>query len=368
MQIEFINVKAQYQAYQQEIDAAMAAVTSSGQFIFGPVISQLEKDMATYTGARHCATCASGTDAILLALMAIGVGPGDEVITTPFTFVATVETVAFLGARPVFVDIDSVTYNIDPAAIEAKITPRTKAILPVSLYGQPADMDEINAIAEKHGLQVIEDAAQSFGASYKGKKSGHLSHIGVTSFFPSKPLGCFGDGGALFCDDDELQEKLLSLRNHGQGERYAYKYIGINSRLDALQAAVLSVKLRYLDQEMQRRETLRQRYDNGLSGLNDIVVPRVKADRTTACAQYSIRCDNRQKLIDHLTSRKIPTAVHYPIPLHLQEAYAYLGYRQGDFPVSEATGQQIMSLPFSAFLQEDEQDVIIEAVKTYAKQ
>ncbi|MBB5022109.1 DegT/DnrJ/EryC1/StrS family aminotransferase [Desulfurispira natronophila] len=368
MQIDFINVKAQYQAYQSEIDASIAEVTRSGQFVFGPWLEKIERELADYTGSPYAIGCASGTDAIQLALMASGIGPGDEVITTPFTFVATAETIALIGARPVFVDIDPETYNINPAAIEDAITPRTKALLPVSLYGQPADMDEINTIAERHQLVVIEDAAQSFGATYKGRKSGNLSTIGVTSFFPSKPLGCFGDGGAVFTTDPTIKETIVSLRNHGQGERYCYQHIGINSRLDALQAAVLSVKLRHFDQEIARREKLRLRYNQAFTPLPCITVPVVRDDRTTVCAQYSLRCPQRQQLADYLTQQGIPVAIHYPIPLHLQEAYAYLGYRSGDFPVSEAVATEIISLPFSAFLTDDEQTIIIEAVENYAKQ
>jgi UDP-2-acetamido-2-deoxy-ribo-hexuluronate aminotransferase len=294
--------------------------------------------------------------------MAIDIQPGDEIITTPFTFIATAETIALLKAKPVFVDIDETTYNIDPKLIEAKITPRTKAIMPVALYGQCADMDAINAIAEKHNLVVIEDACQSFGAEYKGKKSCNLSHIGCTSFFPSKPLGCYGDGGAIFCSDDALAEKIKSLLNHGQGKRYEHKYIGINGRLDALQAAILNVKMNHFDAEVAKRIEVGERYSALLNDA-DVITPTVMSDRNSMYAQYSVRVKNRERMMQKLNDKGVPTAVHYPIPLHLQEALSYLGYKKGDFPLSELVGTEIMSLPMSPFLTTEQQDFVVNAIK-----
>jgi UDP-2-acetamido-2-deoxy-ribo-hexuluronate aminotransferase len=328
----------------------------------GKEVDALEAELAAYTGSKHAISCASGTDALLLALMALDIKAGDEVITTPFTFIATAEVIALLGAKPVFVDIDEQTYNIDPSKIEAAITPKTKAIMPVSLYGQCADMDEINAIAAKHNITVIEDAAQSFGAEYKGKKSCNLSKIGCTSFFPSKPLGCYGDGGAVFTNDDELAKKIASIRIHGQTERYVHKYVGINGRLDAVQAAVLRVKLPYFDAEVKKRLELGARYIELLKDI-DLITPFTKSDRTNVYGQFSVCVKNRDEVMKKLGELGVPTAVHYPKPLHLQECFASLGYKNGDFPVCEKVSNEIMSLPFSAFLSESEQDEVAAALK-----
>ena len=362
MQIPFIDLKSQYEMYKEEINKEVLDVLSSAQFIMGPQVTKLEENLALYTGAKYAYACSSGTDALLLALMAIDIEPGDVIITTPFTFIATAETIALLKAKPVFVDIDETTYNIDPKHIEAKITPRTKAIMPVALYGQCADMDEINAIAQKHNLVVIEDACQSFGAEYKGKKSCNVSHIGCTSFFPSKPLGCYGDGGAIFCSDDALAAKIKSLLNHGQGKRYEHKYIGINGRLDALQAAILNVKMNHFDAEVAKRIEVGERYSALLKDA-DVITPKIMSDRNSMYAQYSIRVKNRETLMQKLNDAGVPTAVHYPIPLHLQEALSYLGYKKGDFPLSEQVGTEIMSLPMSPFLTTEQQDFVVNAIK-----
>ena len=362
MQIPFIDLKSQYEMYKEEINKEVLDVLSSAQFIMGPQVTKLEENLALYTGAKYAYACSSGTDALLLALMAIDIEPGDEIITTPFTFIATAETIALLKAKPVFVDIDETTYNIDPKHIEAKITPRTKAIMPVALYGQCADMVEINAIAQKHNLVVIEDACQSFGAEYKGKKSCNVSHIGCTSFFPSKPLGCYGDGGAIFCSDDALAAKIKSLLNHGQGKRYEHKYIGINGRLDALQAAILNVKMNHFDAEVAKRIEVGERYSALLKDV-DVITPKIMSDRNSMYAQYSIRVKNRETLMQKLNDAGVPTAVHYPIPLHLQEALSYLGYKKGDFPLSEQVGTEIMSLPMSPFLTTEQQDFVVNAIK-----
>jgi UDP-2-acetamido-2-deoxy-ribo-hexuluronate aminotransferase len=359
--VEFINLKAQYAAYKNEIDEKVLGVFGSGQFVMGKEVDSLEAELAAYVGAKHAISCSSGTDALLLALMALDIGAGDEVITTPFTFIATAEVIAFLGAKPVFVDIDEKTYNMDSSKIEDAITAKTKAIMPVSLYGQCADMDEINAIGAKHGIVVIEDAAQSFGAEYKGKKSCNLSKIGCTSFFPSKPLGCYGDGGALFTDDDALATKIASIRIHGQTERYVHKYVGINGRLDAVQAAITRVKLSHFDAELAKRAELGTRYLELFSSL-DVVTPFTKEDRTNVYGQFSVRVKNRDSVMKKLGELGIPTAVHYPRPLHLQECFVQLGYKVGDFPICEKVSNEIMSLPFSAFLTEAEQDTVAGAL------
>lgn len=362
MKINFIDLKAQYKEYQAEIDKEVLEVFSSAQFIGGEKLSSLENNLASYTGSKHAIGCSSGTDALLLSLMALDIGPGDEVITTPFTFIATAEVIAFLGAKSVFVDIDENTYNIDPSKIKNVVTDRTKAIMPVSLYGQCADMDAINEIAKEFNIPVIEDACQSFGATYNGKKSCNLSTIGCTSFFPSKPLGAYGDGGAIFTNDDEIAAKIRMLLNHGQNERYKHKFIGINGRLDAVQAAVLGVKLKHFDKEVKLRDEIGSRYSDLLEDAN-IITPNISEENTSVYAQYSVRVEDREAMVAKLSELEIPTAVHYPLPLHLQEAFKNLGYSKGDFPVSEKVSTQIMSLPMSPYLTEKEQDFIVESIK-----
>ena len=356
MNIDFANLNRQYLRYKDEIDKAMQDVINTSSFIMGDDVKALEEELQDYTGAKYSITCSSGTDALLLAMMALDIQPGDEVITTPFTFIATAETIAFLGATPVFVDIDEETYNIDATKIEEKITAKTKAIIPVSLYGQPSDMDEINAIAKKYNLKVIEDAAQSFGAEYKGKKSCNLSDIGCTSFFPAKPLGCFGDGGAVFTNDDTLAEKIRSLRIHGQTSRYHHKYIGMGGRMDTLQAAVLRVKLRHYDDDLKKREKVAKAY------AQSIAIADLKSDRRSAWAQFSLRVKNRDNIQAQLKARGIPTAVHYSKPLHLQECFEYLGYKPGDFPIVEKVSGEIMSLPMNPDLNQDELMYILENI------
>ncbi len=362
MKINFIDLQAQYKKYETEINSEVMEVFNSAQFIGGEKLNTLEKNLAAYTGANHAIGCSSGTDALLLALMALDIGEGDEIITTPFTFIATAEVIALLGAKSVFVDIDEESYNIDPTKIEAVITERTKAIIPVSLYGQCADMDKINEIAKRHNLVVIEDACQSFGASYNGKKSCNLSTIACTSFFPSKPLGAYGDGGAIFTSDDELASKMRMLLNHGQNERYKHKYIGINGRLDAVQAAILNVKLKHFEEEARLRDEIGSRYSDLLEDA-DVVTPKIADGNKSVYAQYSIRVKDREAMVEKLSALGVPTAVHYPVPLHLQEAFKYLGYGEGDFPLSELISTQIMSLPMSAFLSEAEQDFVVAAIK-----
>jgi UDP-2-acetamido-2-deoxy-ribo-hexuluronate aminotransferase len=346
--MQFIDLKMQYGRLKTDIDARIQTVLDHGQYILGPEVAELESLLAARTGSKHCISCASGTDALLLAMMALGIGSGDEVITAPFTFFATGEMIALLGATPVFVDIDPETYNIDPAKIEAAITPRTKAIMPISLYGQCADFDPINEIAAKHHLPVIEDAAQSFGGTYKGRQSGNLSTIGCTSFFPSKPLGCYGDGGASFTNDDELARRMLELRNHGQDRRYHHTRIGINGRLDTIQAAVLLAKLEIFDEELAARHRAAAAYNELLKDV--VQTPIVREGYTSPFAQYTIAVDDRDAVQQALQQSGIPAAVHYPVPLHLQPVFADMNLGEGSFPHSERAGKRVLSLPMHPYL------------------
>lgn len=352
--MEFTDLKTQYRVLKAEIDARIHRVLEHGQFILGPEVRELEEKLEAYTGAAHCITVASGTEALLIALMALDVKPGDEVITTPFTFVATAEMIVLLGAKPVFVDVEPDTANIDAVKIEAAITARTRAIMPVALYGQPADMDEINAVAARHSVPVIEDAAQSFGASYKGKRSCNLSTIGCTSFFPSKPLGAYGDGGALFTNDAAMAKVMREIRVHGQSGRYQHTRIGVGGRMDSLQCAVVLGKLGRFDWEIERRIHLGRRYDTLLARFHPIAV---KADRTSVYAQYTIRSADRSRLQEALKAKGIPSAVHYPLSLHQQPGYAS-EYRGISFPVAERLAREVISLPMSADLRESDQDLI----------
>ena len=357
MKIPFIDLQAQYQAYKQEIDKAIQYVLDSSQYIMGPEVKKLEDGLACYTGSKHAIACSSGTDALLIALMAMDIQQGDEVITTPFTFISTTEVVSLLGAIPVFVDIEPHTFNIDSSKIEEKITAKTKAIIPVSLYGQVADMYEINAIAAKYNLIVIEDGAQSFGATYKGKKSCNLSDFGCTSFFPSKPLGCYGDGGALFTNNDALAEKSRMILVHGSRVRYQHEVVGINGRLDAIQAAILNVKLKYFAEEVQKREEIGTAYTELLKGKG-LSLPVVKQDRTSVYAQFTVRSEQREELLDRFNSNGVPTAIYYPKPLHLQQCYESLGYKTGDFPIAEKAAKEVFSLPMSPFITFEQQKLV----------
>jgi UDP-2-acetamido-2-deoxy-ribo-hexuluronate aminotransferase len=362
--IEFVDLKAQYRALKESIDARIQRVLDHGQFIMGPEVAELESQLATLTGARHCITCASGTEALLIALMALDVKPGDEVITTPFTFIATAEVIVLLGAKPVYVDIEADTCNMDAARLEAAITPRTRAIMPVSLYGQPADMDEINALAAHRGIAVIEDAAQSFGARYKGRWSGNLSTIGCTSFFPSKPLGCYGDGGAMFTNDDALARAMREIRVHGQSKRYVHTRIGVGGRMDAIQCAVVLAKLERFAWEIEQRQVVGARYGRLLAELSpELELLALRADRTNVYAQYTVRLKDRAKVQQGLQAAGIPTAVHYPIPIHRQPAYA--AFHDGAaLPVSERLAEEVMSLPMHADLDAATQDRIVAQVRT----
>jgi UDP-2-acetamido-2-deoxy-ribo-hexuluronate aminotransferase len=358
--MEFIDLKSQYQRLKPDIDAGIQRVLEHGQYILGPEISELEEKLADYVGAKYCISVANGTDALQIAEMAFGIGPGDEVITPGFTYIATAETVALLGAKPVYVDVNPLTYNLDPALLEAAITPRTKAIIPVSLYGQCADFDAINAIADKHGIPVIEDAAQSFGASYKGRKSCNISTVSCTSFFPSKPLGCYGDGGAIFTNDDELAKVIRQIARHGQDRRYHHIRVGVNSRLDTIQAAVLIPKLAILDEEMSQRQNVAERYNSLLVQAGVKTTPYVVPGNKSAWAQYTIRVPEREKVQEFLKQAGIPTAVHYPIPLNKQPAVAD---SQVLLPVGDQIASDVMSLPMSPFLKASDQEKVVAALQ-----
>ncbi len=357
--IPFIDLAAQQARIKDKIDAAIQRVLAHGRYILGPEVTELEERLAAYTGARHCISVANGTDALQIAQMALGIGSGDEVITPGFTFIATAETVAMLGAKPVYVDIDPRTYNLDPTKLKAAITPRTKAIIPVSLYGQCADFDAINAIAEKYNLPVIEDAAQSFGATYKGRKSCNLSTVATTSFFPSKPLGCYGDGGAVFTNDDELAKVIRQVARHGQDRRYHHIRIGINSRLDTLQAAILLVKLEIFDEVLQLRQRAAERYTQLLNEAGFTTTPYIEPGDTSAWAQYTIRVQNRDQVQAALKAAGIPTAVHYPIPLNRQPAVAD---NKTSLPVGDEVAGNVISLPMHPYLDEATQQRIAKVV------
>ncbi|KIH75766.1 UDP-2-acetamido-2-deoxy-ribo-hexuluronate aminotransferase [Geoalkalibacter ferrihydriticus] len=359
--MQFIDLKTQQTPIREDIEQRIKAVLDHGQYIMGPEVTELEQRLAQYVGARHCLGVSSGTDALLIAMMALGIGPGDEVVTSPFTFISTVETIALLGARPVFVDIEPRTYNLDPTLLEAALTDKTRAIMPVSLYGQCADFLAINAIAAQRGIPVIEDGAQSFGATQRGERSCHLSTIGCTSFFPSKPLGGYGDGGACFTDDDELAKRMQQIRVHGQDRRYNHPLIGVNGRLDTLQAAILLAKLDIFPDEVERRAAVAERYRKLLGDM--VVVPFVEDYNTSVYAQYTIRVEQRDEMLAALAAQGVPTAVHYPVPLHRQPAFASLGYPHASFPHAEEAARQVMSLPMHPYLKEADQVQIAEAVK-----
>ena len=358
--IEFIDLKAQQARLKDKIEAGIQNVLTHGQYILGPEVKELEEKLAAYVGAKYCITCANGTDALQITQMAFGIGPGDEVITPGFTYIATAETVAILGATPVYVDVNPNTYNLDVAQLEAAITPRTKAIIPVSLYGQCADFDAINAIAAKYNIPVIEDAAQSFGATYKGRKSCNLSTVACTSFFPSKPLGCYGDGGAIFTNDDELAKIIRQIARHGQDRRYHHVRVGMNSRLDTLQAAILLPKLEILDDEMQARQRVAETYTKLFNEVGISTTPFIEAHNQSAWAQYTIQVENRDDVQAKLKAQSIPTAVHYPIPLNKQPAVANANV---SLPVGDAIAEHVMSLPMHPYLTVEAQEKIVNSLK-----
>ncbi len=358
--MQFIDLVVQQARIKDKIDAGIQAVLSHGQYILGPEVSELEEKLAAFTGAKHCITCANGTDALQIAQMAFGIGSGDEVITPGFTYIATAETVAVLGAKPIYVDVNPKTYNLDIEQLEATITPRTKAIIGVSLYGQCADFDAINAIAAKYNIPVIEDAAQSFGASYKGKKSCNLTTVACTSFFPSKPLGCYGDGGAMFTNDDELAKVLRQIARHGQDRRYHHIRVGMNSRLDTLQAAILLPKLEILDDEIQARQRVAETYNQLFTEAGIKTIPFIEAHNQSAWAQYTIQVDNRNEIQAKLKEQGIPTAVHYPIPLNKQPAVADT---TATLPVGDAVADRVMSLPMHPYLSNTSITAIVNGLR-----
>jgi UDP-2-acetamido-2-deoxy-ribo-hexuluronate aminotransferase len=362
--MEFIDLKTQYNELRESINARIQAVLDHGQYIMGPEVKELEDRLSTYTGAKNCITVASGTEALLISLMAIGIKSGDEVITTPFSFIATAEVIVLLGAKPVFVDIEPDTCNINASLIETKITDKTKAIMPVSLYGQPADMDEINAIAEKHNLVVIEDAAQSFGATYKGKKSCNLSTIGCTSFFPSKPLGCYGDGGAIFTSDDNLAQAMREIRVHGQSKRYVHTRVGVGGRMDTLQCAIVLAKLERFDWEVEQRVSIGKKYNELLQGKVKTVT--LRPDRTSVFAQFTVFVEDRDRetVQAKLKEDEIPTAVHYPVPMHLQPAYQDLCCPEC-CPESVKAAERVMSLPMHPYLAEDSVSHVTKVIANF---
>ena len=361
--MKFIDLKSRHQLIEDKINCRIQKVMEHGQFILGPEVRELEQKLAKFTGSKHCVTVSSGTDSLLIALMALGVGVGDEVITVPYTWISTAEVIALLGAKPVFVDIRPDSWNMDESMLEATITDKTKAIIPVSIYGQCSDMDAINSIAEKYNLPVIEDAAQSFGATYKNKKSCNLSTIGSTSFFPSKPLGCYGDGGALFTNDDELAKKFRWIRVHGQERKHHHPILGLNGRMDTLQAAIVLEILKVFPDEVVKRQLIGERYSSNLTDLNGIETPSLGEDNSSVFAQYTILSENRDDIHNKLLENDIPSVSYYSIPLHLQPVFKTLNHKVGDFPIAEKVANQCLSLPMSPYLSEDDQNRVLEIIK-----
>jgi len=364
--MQFIDLKTQYAELKTSINRRIQAVLEHGQYIMGPEVQELEIALANYTGAKHCITVSSGTEALLISLMALGIKSGDEVITPSFTFVATAEVVALLGAIPVLVDIEPDTCNINTSLIEAAITSKTRAIMPVSLYGQPADMDAINSIAAKHGLSVIEDAAQSFGATYKNRKSCNLSTLGCTSFFPSKPLGCYGDGGAIFTNDDALAQACREIRVHGQSKRYHHTRIGVGGRMDTLQCAIILAKLERFEWEVSQRIRIGEDYLALLEATQAFASGKIKSikvhhDRSNVWAQFTVKVAQRDTIIGKLNAAGIPTAIHYPCPIHQQPAYSQYSMRP-ELYISEQAAKQVLSLPMHPYLDKDQQERIINSL------
>lgn len=366
MKIDFANLQYQYQLYKEDIDKNIQKVLNNSNYIMGEEVQQLERELEEFTGATHAITCSSGTDALLLSMMAVGIQPGDEVITTAFSFIATAETIALMKAVPVLIDIEEASYNINSKKIEAAITEQTKAIMPVSLYGQPADMNEINAIAKKHNLKVIIDGAQSFGATYQGSSEVDHCDIYTTSFFPSKPLGCYGDGGAVFTNSDEYAEKIRSLRIHGQNKRYQHKYIGMGARLDTIQAAVLLAKLPNFKKEITARQSLTDTYTSAF--CKTVKTPTIEINRTSVWAQYSVCISNRDQVQEVLAKLGIPTAVHYPLPLNRQECFQSLQLKQENYPISEQVSKEVLSLPMNPFFRANEIEFVTNSVLTALNQ
>jgi UDP-2-acetamido-2-deoxy-ribo-hexuluronate aminotransferase len=365
--MQFIDLKTRHQLIGDKINARIQKVMDHGQFILGPEVREVEEKLAQNTGSKHFVTVSSGTDSLLIAMMALGVGAGDEVITVPYTWISTAEVISLLGAKPVFVDISADTWNMDETLLEAAITEKTKAIMPVSIYGQCPDMDAINKIAKKYNLPVIEDAAQSFGATYKGKKSGNLSTIGSTSFFPSKPLGCYGDAGALFTNDDELAKKFRWIRVHGQERKHHHPILGLNGRMDTIQAAILLEILEVFPDEVQKRDQLGKTYSTGLAGVEDISTPTVGEYNNSVYAQYTILSKYREQIQQSLKVKDIPSVSYYTVPLHLQPVFKNLAHQVGDFPVAEKVANLCLSLPMSPYLTQEDQAKVIDAISKIEK-
>tara|TARA_R110001599_G_scaffold1889_4_gene9887 strand:- start:340594 stop:341688 length:1095 start_codon:yes stop_codon:yes gene_type:complete len=361
--MQFIDLDTQYRKYQKEIDTRMRNVLEHGQYILGPEVTELESILAEYVGVKHCLTVASGTDSLEIALRALNIGKGDEVITVPFSWISTAEVIAAVGATPVFMDIEPNTFNMNPDLLEDVITEKTKAIMPVSLFGQMPDLEQINSIAEKYHIAVIEDAAQSFGATRNGKRSCGASLIGSTSFFPAKPLGCFGDGGALFTDDDGLAETMKAIRSHGGVERHHHTHIGMNGRFDTLQAAVILGKWPYFEGEVKRRSEIGSRYSDLLK--NNCITPKVEKGNTHVYAQYTVRVDEQKRadIVKDMKEVGIPVGIYYPKCFHEQPVFEYLGYKYGDFPESERASREVLSLPMHPFLEDSHQDEVIQRLK-----
>lgn len=361
MKIDFANLQLQYQAYKHKIDSNLQVILNKSNYILGEEVELLEQELENFTGAKYAITCSSGTDALLLALMAIEIQPNDEIITTPFTWISAAEMIALIKAKPVFVDIEPDTYNMNTNLIEKAINKKTKAIMPVNLYGQPADINAIQAIARKYNLKVIIDGAQSFGSTYNNKSDSNLGDISITSFFPSKPLGCYGDGGAVFTNNENYAKKIKLLRVHGQNKRNHHQYIGIGARLDTIQAAILLAKLPYLSKELKNRQKIADYYTNSLSNI--LQTPVIRPNRSSAWAQYTLRVKNRDSFQQKLKNENIPTSIFYPIPLHLQECFKYLNYNRNDFVVSEKASKEVISIPMNPFLSNEQLDYIILNIK-----
>ena len=360
--MQFIDLKSQQVRIREDIEARIQKVLDHGQYILGPEIKEMEEMLASYVGVKHCVGASSGTDTLLIALLALGIGPGDEVITVPYTWISTAEMIALVGAKPVFVDIEESTMNMNASLLESAITDKTKAIMPVGIYGQTSDMKEICGIAERHGsIPIIEDAAQSFGATHHDKKSCALSEIGSTSFFPSKPLGCYGDGGALFTDDDEIAEIMRQIRVHGQMKKHHHPRLGINGRLDSIQAAIVMAKMAIFDEEILKRQAVAEAYKARLD-RDDITLPEVAPHNTSVYAQYTILCEDRDSVQIALKKAEIPAVPYYAVPLHLQPVFNDLGHAKGDFPVTELVSDRCLSLPMNPYLTEEEIDRVCQAV------
>ena len=362
--MQFIDLAAQQLRIRDKIETRIRKVLDHGQYIMGPEVRELEEKLAGFVGINHCISCSSGTDALLIALMALDIGPGDEVITVPYTWISTAEVIALLNAKPVFVDIQPDTFNMDPDLVESAISPRTRAIMPVSIYGQCSDMTRINAIAARHNIPVIEDGAQSFGATHQGKKSCGLSTIGCTSFFPSKPLGSYGDGGAIFTNDDGLTEKMRQIRVHGQKVKHQHPLVGINGRLDTLQAAILLEKLVVFPEECRLRWEAGERYNKLLSHIPGIKVPAIAEGNDSVYAQYTILTEHRNNVSDVLKDEGIPSVAYYAVPVHLQGAFSNLGHKPGDFPVAERVASQCLSLPMYPYISKEDQERIVSTLRS----